>query len=103
MKKAPAVKAGACGAVSELPTYAAQPSMKPGNKAGSATPTRYLSGTECARRLGIEPTTWRGYWHRRLTPPPDAWIGDVAGWLPETVDGWQRPGQGARTDVNPDR
>ena len=25
-------------------------------------------------------------------------IGDVAGWLPETVDQWERPGQGFRSD-----
>jgi predicted DNA-binding transcriptional regulator AlpA len=56
----------------------------------------YLSTTEVAARLGITRAAVSKY---RL-PPPDALIGAVRGWLPETIDQWQaaRPGQGARTD-----
>lgn len=63
-------------------------------------PARYLSGAEAARRLGIKPDTWSSYRSRKRTPQPDAWIGDIPGWLPETVDAMaaSRPGQGARTD-----
>ena len=34
-------------------------------------------------------------------PTPDATIGKVSGWLPETIEKWnsERPGRGARTDL----
>lgn len=54
-------------------------------------PAVFLSGTEVAQRLGLQPATWRSYHARRQCPPPDVMIGDVPGWLPTTVDGWQRP------------
>ncbi len=60
-------------------------------------PVCYLSGKQVAQRLGIKPDTWASYRSRGYTPEPDVMIGDIAGWLPETVDGWLRPGQGART------
>ena len=59
---------------------------------------QYLSGGQAAERLGLAPSTWRALRSRRKTPPPDVWIGSTPGWLPETVDQWERPGQGARTD-----
>ena len=70
--------------------------LEPRSRVGA--PTRYLSGTQAAHRLGIQPATWRAYVARRQCPPADVWVGDIPGWLPETIDGWQRPGQGARTD-----
>ena len=58
--------------------------------------SRFLSTTEVARRLGITRAAVSKY---RL-PEPDATIGTIRGWLPETIDRWdrERPGQGARTD-----
>lgn len=56
---------------------------------------RYLSTSEFAARIGVHRHTLTKY----KLPPPDALIGTVRGWLPETVDAWQarRPGRGART------
>lgn len=53
---------------------------------------RYLSTTEVAERLGIT----RGAVSRYKLPEPDAIIGTVRGWLPETIDAWNegRPGSG---------
>lgn len=60
----------------------------------------YLSRTQVAQRIGVTP----GALSRYKLPPADAMIGDVRGWLPETVDAWQtkRPGRGARTDLGRD-
>lgn len=71
----------------------------------------YLSLEEFAERAGKSFSTMRGYqlqderhggWH--LLPAPDAVIGRSGdrpryGWLPETIDSWQRIGQGTRTDL----
>jgi hypothetical protein len=61
----------------------------------------YLSRTQVAQRIGVTP----GALSRYKLPEPDAWIGDVRGWLPETIDRWheQRPGRGARTDLKSQR
>lgn len=58
----------------------------------------YLSRTQVAERIGVTP----GALSRYKLPPADVMIGDVRGWLPETIDAWQaqRPGQGARTDLS---
>jgi hypothetical protein len=58
----------------------------------------YLSRKQFAERIGVKPDTLGNY--KDKLPEPDATIGDVKGWLPATVDAWQksRPGQGARTD-----
>jgi len=57
---------------------------------------RFLSVTECAARLGITRSTLNSYIRKDMLPAPDALIGDVRGWLPETIDEWnaQRPGRG---------
>lgn len=65
---------------------------------------RYLSLKEFAERTGLAYSTVKAYWYRErpLLPPPDAQIGDNpphVGWLEETVDTWERPGRGARTDL----
>lgn len=54
--------------------------------------TRYLSRAEVAARIGVKPNTLSRY---RL-PEPDALIGTVRGWLPDTIDRWHksRPGRG---------
>lgn len=44
----------------------------------------YLSRAEVAERIGVRPDTLGRY---RL-PEPDATIGNVRGWLPETIDDW---------------
>ncbi|CQD15680.1 putative transcriptional regulator [Mycolicibacterium conceptionense] len=50
---------------------------------------RYLSVTELAERAGLAVNTAKSYSQipGRL-PEPDAMIGRVKGWLPETVDAW---------------
>ncbi|WP_280319984.1 hypothetical protein [Nocardia wallacei] len=65
---------------------------------------RYLSLKEFAERTGLAYSTVKAYWHRPrpLLPPPDAQVGENpphVGWLPETVDNWERPGRGARRDL----
>jgi hypothetical protein len=57
----------------------------------------YLSRTEVAQRIGVTP----GALSRYKLPEPDAVIGTVRGWRPDTIDAWQaaRPGRGARTDL----
>lgn len=70
-------------------------------------PVLYLSTTGFAERLGIKPETLRSYLKQGRLPEPDALIGApgnihaVRGWLPETIDEWNknRPGRGARTDL----
>lgn len=52
----------------------------------------YLSRSEVAERIGVQPSTMSRY----KLPEPDAVIGTVRGWLPETIDAWEadRPGRG---------
>jgi len=46
---------------------------------------QYLSISEVSERLGVT----RANVHRRADlPDPDAMIGAIRGWLPETVDQW---------------
>lgn len=58
-----------------------------------------------ANRHGLAFGTVRRYYYvEHRLPEPDGILTDGAdisrpGWLPETVDNWQRPGQGARTDL----
>jgi predicted DNA-binding transcriptional regulator AlpA len=49
-------------------------------------PRRYLSRPEIATRLGVSRKTVDGY----TLPPPDAITGVLPGWLPGTVDAWDR-------------
>ncbi|WP_454561902.1 XRE family transcriptional regulator [Mycobacterium haemophilum] len=53
---------------------------------------RYLSRTEVAARIGVQPPTLSRY----KLPEPDAVIGTARGWLPKTIDKWNqsRPGRG---------
>lgn len=53
---------------------------------------RYLNRSQVARRLGVQPDTLNRY---RL-PDPDVVVGRHRGWLPETIDAWNRtrPGRG---------
>ncbi|MBT0771782.1 hypothetical protein KIH74_22770 [Kineosporia sp. J2-2] len=61
-----------------------------------------LSGPAVARILGIESGTWRGYVSRGQAPAPDGHSGDGRPyWTLATLQSWQRPGQGARTDLQP--
>jgi hypothetical protein len=55
---------------------------------------RYLNREAVAHRIGVKPDTLSRY----KLPPPDAMIGTVRGWLPETIDEWNaaRPGRGRR-------
>ncbi|MFT4288184.1 helix-turn-helix transcriptional regulator [Nocardioides sp.] len=50
-------------------------------------PKRYLSRPEVAERIGVKPDTLNRY----KLPEPDAQIGArLVGWLPETIDRWNR-------------
>ena len=50
---------------------------------------RYLSVTEVADKAGLSRNTVKAYsqFPGRL-PEPDAMIGRVRGWLPETIEAW---------------
>lgn len=50
---------------------------------------KYLSVTEVAGRSGLSRNTIKFYSQLpgRL-PEPDAMVGQVKGWLPETIDAW---------------
>lgn len=54
----------------------------------------YLSTSEFAARIGVKRDTLNRY----HLPEPDAMIGNIRGWLPETIDKWNasRPGRGHR-------
>jgi predicted DNA-binding transcriptional regulator AlpA len=60
--------------------------------------TDYLGLSQLAERVGISAVTAKSYMRDGRLPEPDATIGRVRGWLPETIDDWQqqRPGRGRR-------
>lgn len=73
---------------------------------------RLLSLRGFARRRGLSYGTVLRYRHEGRLPKEDGELTDDPegnlpedqvhrhpGWLPETVDNWKRPGQGARTDL----
>ena len=66
-----------------------------------AVTIHYLSIGEVATRLNIAQGTASSYLRKGLMPPPDATVGKASGWLPKTIDQWnrERPGRGARTDL----
>ncbi|MCV7230645.1 XRE family transcriptional regulator [Mycolicibacterium komossense] len=50
---------------------------------------RYLGVNEVAARTGLSPNTVKSYSGiPGRMPQPDAMIGRVKGWLPETIDRW---------------
>ncbi|MCD5310866.1 helix-turn-helix transcriptional regulator [Kineosporia babensis] len=62
-----------------------------------------LPGPAVAELLGIASGTWRGYVSRGQAPAPDGRSGDGRPyWTTATLDAWDRPGQGARTDLHTD-
>ena len=73
---------------------------------------RLLSLRGFARRRGLSYGTVLRYHHENRLPEPDGVLTDGVGgdlpedqvhshpgWLPDTIDNWQRPGQGTRTDL----
>ncbi len=54
---------------------------------------------DCAAHWGIAPSTWRSYVARGHAPAPARRVGPTPVWDPEMVRAWQRPGRGARTDM----
>lgn len=57
----------------------------------------YLSLKEVAERIGLTPGTLSRY----TLPEPDAMIGDVRGWLPLTIDAWDRERRRRRATTPP--
>lgn len=55
---------------------------------------RYLTRGEFAERIGVKSDTLKRY----NLPKPDAIVGTMRGWLPETIDKWNasRPGRGRK-------
>jgi len=50
---------------------------------------RYLSVSQVAERTGLSLNTVKSYSQiPGRMPQPDAMIGQVKGWLPETIDRW---------------
>ena len=69
-------------------------------------PRRYMNVAQVEQYLGLG----RGALSRAKFPTPDVIVGPVnddgtiprgtvRGWLQETIDKWERPGPGARTDL----
>lgn len=55
---------------------------------------------QCAAFWKIEPDTWSGYVTRDLAPKPTRRVGRTPLWDADAVRAWNRPGSGARTDLN---
>lgn len=51
------------------------------------------------RHIRIEPATWRSYVSRGQAPQPVRRVGRTPLWDPTDILAWERPGQGARTDL----
>jgi predicted DNA-binding transcriptional regulator AlpA len=63
-----------------------------------STVVRYLTITEFAKRAGLSPNTLKSYSHiPGRIPEPDAVVGRIQGWLPETVDEWIAKREARRT------
>lgn len=69
-------------------------------------PSVYLNRAQVEEELGLA----SGSLSKIKMPEPDVVVGPVngdgtiprgtvRGWLPETIDAWERPGRGARTDL----
>lgn len=67
--------------------------------------TEYYSSEDFAAHHGLDAGTIRGYRNRGYLPEPDVVIGVDPekrrhyGWKRETVENWERPGRGKRTDL----
>ncbi|WP_458317903.1 hypothetical protein [Mycolicibacterium brisbanense] len=63
----------------------------------------FLDLADIAALWGVDGGTVRRYRHEGRLPEPDAVVGSGTGrrfgWRRETVDGIERPGRGARTDL----
>ncbi len=62
-----------------------------------------LTAKQAAERLGMPLGTFTAYVSRHQAPQPDG-VADPCGcrwWYESTIDGWVRPGRGARTDLAP--
>lgn len=59
----------------------------------------YMGPAEVAAYLGLAPGTVRGYASQGKMPEPDVRVGQISGWSKATIDAWERPGRGARTDL----
>jgi hypothetical protein len=59
-----------------------------------------LTISQVAERLGIAPSTWRGYVSREQAPRADGQFDRrTPWWWDTTIDNWKRPGPGTRTDL----
>lgn len=65
----------------------------------------YLSTAEAAAALGLTDSTVRTYLAKGKMAEPDIRIGQVPGWLPDTIEAYRQTlsGAGARTDLPPVR
>jgi len=54
---------------------------------------------EVAAHLEVAAGTVRGYLSREQMPKPDGRLGRTPWWWRSTIEGWARPGRGARTDL----
>jgi hypothetical protein len=61
----------------------------------------YWTITDVAEHWGVSPQTVRTYRSRKRgeLPEPDQVFGRSPVWKPATIIGFERPGQGARTDL----
>lgn len=64
---------------------------------------RLLSADEAGELVGLSAQTWRTYVARRIAPAATLRAGPAPLWRESVVVAWlaARPGQGARTDLDP--
>jgi len=57
----------------------------------------------CAAEWSVKVRTWHGYVAKGQAPKPLRRVGRTPVWSAEQVRNWERPGQGARTDITKSR
>lgn len=66
----------------------------------STPPTEKWTVRQCAEYWGIQPGTWRDYVAKGRAPKPTEHLDQRTPlWDAEVVRGWERAGQGKRTDL----
>lgn len=58
---------------------------------------------QCAAEWSVKVRTWHGYVAKGKAPKPIRHVNRTPVWSADQVRDWERPGQGARTDIVKDR
>lgn len=62
-------------------------------------PVEEWTAQQCADEWGVKLKTWHSYVSRSQAPAPARRVGRTPVWNPDTVRGYERSGQGKRTDL----